>query len=83
MQEEENHENDQHDGLKEGVHYFVNRRLHEARRVERHFVFDAGREALGQCFHRRVNLLRHIKRIGARLLIDGDHGRLLAIVNIT
>ena len=61
---------------------FADRGGHEARGIHRDFVFDASREALGQRLHRRIDLLRNIQRIGTRLLVDRNHRRLFAVINI-
>ena len=51
LQEQDDHQHDQHDRLADGVDHRIDRLLDELRRIVDDGVFDAGREPLRQLRH--------------------------------
>ena len=64
LQEEENDDGDEDDGLVEGFENFVDRLIDERRRVVDDAVVDAGGEALLELSHFDLDGIGHLERIG-------------------
>ena len=72
MQEEEDHQDHQADRDRERGQHFVYRGPHEQRGVVNDVVGQAGRKALGELGHGRLDLVGQLDLVGARALEDAD-----------
>ena len=74
LQEQVDDQDHQDDRLEEGVDDLVDGQAHELGGVERDLVVEAVGKAGPHPLERPVDGLRHLERVGAGLLVDGDEG---------
>ena len=79
LQEHEDDQDHQHDGLDEGVDHLLDGDLDEARGVERDVVPQPVGEALREAFHRGLDRAGDLERVGAGLEVDADRHRRRAV----
>ena len=79
LKEQEDDQDDEHQRFEECMDDCVDRRTRELRRVHRDVVIDSGRKRLFHFSERFRDGAGDLERVRARLLIDDQHGRRLAV----
>ncbi len=74
LEEQEHHQEDQDDGLGQGLDHLLDGLLDEGGCVERDDVFDPRREGLRQLRHPRLHELGSVQGVGARGQLDRQAG---------
>jgi hypothetical protein len=74
LQEDEDHQDDQHQGLEEGVLDFLDAFGHRQGGVQGHDVVEVRRKALLEFLHQLFGAVGRLDRVGARHLVEGDQG---------
>ena len=72
MQEEDDYQDHQQNGLQKRVNHRLDRVPHENRRIIHHRIINAFREILFQLFHRLADSLGKLEGVRARRLKDGE-----------
>ncbi len=79
LEEDEDHQDDQHQRLEEGMLDLVDPLGDRQGGVERHRVLKVRREALTQLRHQFLGVVGRFKCVGSRHLVEGNQGTGLAV----
>ena len=79
LEEQEHHQDDQHQGLEQGMLDLLDALGHRQGGVQADHVVEIRRKPLLQVLHQRLGAVGRLDRVGARHLVEGDQGAGFAV----